>query len=666
MLTPKARLRRLGAAPLVLSLLGAALSTASPAQSFGHPGQIICRQVADVNVMFRPNTSEIEIAQVLSRVMVARGGPEYQLNTRWSTTARGATGAQGNPITLGYSYVPDGVTVPDQGLGSGGNQLNARLTSLFGGSTALWKSKFAASFQRWADLTGLSYVEEPDDAAALHASPGVVGTRGDSRISMIPFNDNNVLAYNFFPNTGDMVLNYNINWASSSADYRFLRNVVMHEHGHGMGLSHVDSNNSAQLMEPFIDTSFDGPQHDDIQGGQRHYGDNDENNDTAATRKDLGTVTNGMSRTNLSLDSSSDIDWYRVLVPAGFNLTVTASPVGMTYNQGPQGGAQTPRNSLAIQNLRLGAYQSNGTTPIAGPQDSAGIGAAEVLTNIVPSGGGEVYLAVDSATATNDIQLYTLTFNLVVSGPALTALTLDAASATAGDVVGGTVTLSQAAGAGGITVNLSSSNTNAATVPPTVDVPQGSTSAQFNVTTLAGVVSQTVVTITGEYLGTQRTDDLTIIPAPQVFGPTAVSVSPGTVLSGGLPELQVSDDLRWVARPGSVLVSTQSPLVITLNTVSTVLTPVQIEFGIESSASASNLNRKIEILDWFSAVYLTLANGTESLSDTLTTYQITTNPELYVHPDGTMQVKISYKPNGAVLVYPWQVRLDRVYWKLWP
>jgi hypothetical protein len=51
-------------------------------------------------------------------------------------------------------------------------------------------------------------------------------------------------------------------------------------------------------------------------------------------------------------------------------------------------------------------------------------------------------------------------------------------------------------------VTLSSTNANVAQVPPTVTVPAGLTSATFTVTT-APVQSQTSVTITAAYNGTQ-------------------------------------------------------------------------------------------------------------------------------------------------------------------
>ena len=54
---------------------------------------------------------------------------------------------------------------------------------------------------------------------------------------------------------------------------RRLRNVVEHEHGHGLGLRHVCPVDGTKLMEPFINVGFVGVQFDDIFTMQRLYGD---------------------------------------------------------------------------------------------------------------------------------------------------------------------------------------------------------------------------------------------------------------------------------------------------------------------------------------------------------------------------------------------------------
>lgn len=73
----------------------------------------------------------------------------------------------------------------------------------------------------------------------------------------------------------------------------------------------------------------------------------------------------------------------------------------------------------------------------------------------------------------------------------------------------GTVTITAAAPSGGAVVSLASSNANAASVPASVTVPQGKTSATFTLT--AGRVRYaTPVTITASYSGISKSASVTI------------------------------------------------------------------------------------------------------------------------------------------------------------
>lgn len=92
---------------------------------------------------------------------------------------------------------------------------------------------------------------------------------------------------------------------------------------------------------------------------------------------------------------------------------------------------------------------------------------------------------------------------------ALSSLGLSPTSVTGGNPSTGTVTLTTAAPAGGAAVALSSSNTAAATVPASVTVPAGSTSATFTVST-SSVGANTPATISASYGGVSRTAILTV------------------------------------------------------------------------------------------------------------------------------------------------------------
>src|SRR5439155_4844984 len=97
--------------------------------------------------------------------------------------------------------------------------------------------------------------------------------------------------------------------------------------------------------------------------------------------------------------------------------------------------------------------------------------------------------------------------------PALSSITLNPSSVVGGSAVQGTATLTSAAPAGGASVTLSSSNTTTASVPASVIVPAGATSAAFNVTTTA-VSASTTATIAGAFGGATKSATLTVTPPP--------------------------------------------------------------------------------------------------------------------------------------------------------
>ncbi|QOI99284.1 MAG: matrixin family metalloprotease [Phycisphaeraceae bacterium] len=373
-------------------------------------------------------------------------GQRYFLSSRWS-------GAQGTARALTWSFVPDGLNIPNGiGEGAAASELFSRMDSLFAaqGGRARWITQFQLSFDRWQALTGLSYTRiavggnDWDDGAAW-GSAGSAGLRGDVRISMKNIDGGGgVLAYNSFPGSGgDMVIDRSEGWGSSTNSFRFLRNTIMHEHGHGIGINHVCSNNSGQLMEPFLATTFDGPQHDEIRAGQRHYGDPYEPNDTAATATPMGTfgvgsnITFGTVPTTampagtipansaiLSIDANGKVDWYGFSITRPVLATISVIPRGFTYDNNAQAAngscpSGSSINSLAQANLAFQLTTSTGGTLIA-EASSAAIGETETLSSVLLGPAGDFRLRVYETDAPTQSQLYLIT--LVSNGnPTLTA-----------------------------------------------------------------------------------------------------------------------------------------------------------------------------------------------------------------------------------------------------
>jgi hypothetical protein len=98
-----------------------------------------------------------------------------------------------------------------------------------------------------------------------------------------------------------------------------------------------------------------------------------------------------------------------------------------------------------------------------------------------------------------------------LSNGQLAAVTVSSSTVSGGATAQGTVSLDAGAPAGGVVVQLSSSNPNVANVPATATIPAGFVESTFNITT-SQVPSQTVATLQGIAGGATRNVDLTVRP----------------------------------------------------------------------------------------------------------------------------------------------------------
>lgn len=360
--------------------------------------------------------------------------------------------AQGKPTTLTWSFIPDGTSI----FGFNGEPtspsdliafLDARYRVSNGGSdltTRPWFPVFQAAFDNIASLTGITYVYEPrDDGADLTQNSlpsGRLNRRGDIRIGghfIDGESGSNTLAYNFQPPTGDMIIDTGNPsfYGNLTSDSLNLRNVVEHEHGHGLGLNHVCPVNQTKLMEPFISRLFRGLQLDDIFSLNRLYGDfyegenSDRNNDSPANASALQvSPANPFHREFLSIDDNSDVDYFRLdNLPAGAFLSCQIIPVEtpVGFVEGPQNtdgscSTGTPFDFTHVHDLSLDLLAANGSSVLVSSDANPAGQPEEILSH--PSGtGGTFYLRV-AGDSTNSTQLYTLEIEISLNPPAPTNL----------------------------------------------------------------------------------------------------------------------------------------------------------------------------------------------------------------------------------------------------
>jgi hypothetical protein len=281
----------------------------------------------------------------------------------------------------------------------------------------------------------VNFVFEPNDDGVSHpSSAGALGVRGDIRLAGVNIDGaGNVLAFTYLPPSGsDMVLDTTdiLFYSDNSQNLNFInfRDTLMHEIGHAFGMQHV-STTSALLMEPTIDTSFDGPQLDEVRGVQFFFGDANEEsngglgNDSAPMATSLGLLPASGAKTIgaaadvanqaisptatdfVSISNVDDDDYYSFVVPGPSELAVTLTPRGGVFSQAAQFTTPTSFDANARNNLGLTIFAPDGFTSLA-IADTNPAGSVESVANLVLPAAGTYFAR---ATGRNDtIQLYEL------------------------------------------------------------------------------------------------------------------------------------------------------------------------------------------------------------------------------------------------------------------
>jgi hypothetical protein len=242
------------------------------------------------------------------------------------------------------------------------------------------------------------------------------------------------------------------------------------------------------------------------------------------------------------------VDVQGVTASASINVTVSGGGGG--------GGGGTGVLSVAVNpHIVTGGSPSTGTVGLTGTAPAGGttvtLSSSHPQVASVPGGvtvpAGETIttfpVTTSAVAATTEVTISasaggtTRTTTLTVTAPAgdgqLASLTINPSIVVGGQNSQGTVTLAAAVG-GETQVTLSSSTPSVATVPPSVTVPAGATSASFTITTLPNQSGQGQFSeISGHAGGVTRSATITTTGVPQGPAITSVALFPSTVGGGG-------------------------------------------------------------------------------------------------------------------------------------
>src|SRR6266404_742391 len=233
---------------------------------------------------------------------------------------------------------------------------------------------------------------------------------------------------------------------------------------------------------------------------------------------------------DMYITGTYDTRWNNdILNPAFGNVTASDFEViELGYNPAPT--SQASLNSLGLNPLTvIGGQTATGTIALTSPAPSGGAlvtlssanPAATVPSSVtVPANSSSTNFtinttSVSATTAGNITATYagvSKSTALVVNAAApetLSSVTLDPSMVVVGSSSTGTVNLTSPAPTGGAVVTLASSNSTRASVPPSVTIPAGASSATFNVATT--VNRKTSVSIAATYGGVTKSATLTMV-----------------------------------------------------------------------------------------------------------------------------------------------------------
>jgi Matrixin/Bacterial pre-peptidase C-terminal domain/PKD domain len=372
----------------------------------------------------------IRVFQMRSPVEMLAGDRFNLDNVVW--TGNGLQSSNGNAAraNLTMSFPADGTT---WGAGpTGPNSLRARFTTMFGaGNEDRGFELIRQAFAGWERYNGLVFSEVADNNSALDNNVARQSTRGDIRVGGISdagAASQGVLAYNFFPNGGGDMTFIDQQFtaglmANPNNNYRYFRNVVAHELGHGIAFAHVVPCSQTKLMEPQASSAFEMVQIDDRRGAGGAYGDRYSGNNSAANARDLGDLTSPSVRSVIERDLSTNgssgpngtnTDWFRFTLGSTQNVVITVQPTGGTYSGGSQtSGCNGSTTSLVATqagnlNVELRSGATGGT--ILQSAASAAAGSAETITaNNLAAGTYFVRVVDVGPNANQTVQLYDLT-----------------------------------------------------------------------------------------------------------------------------------------------------------------------------------------------------------------------------------------------------------------
>lgn len=144
---------------------------------------------------------------------------------------------------------------------------------------------------------------------------------------------------------------------------------------------------------------------------------------------------------------------------------------------------------------------------------------------------------------------------------------------------------------------------------------------------------------------------------------TGYSLDRGVLVSGTTFNLLADDDERLILNPGFTLKAEEAPVALQFSGILPDNSLTSLEFFYESQAGTPSLTATYEAYNWNTFEYDLLGEIAETFNvDSVVSG--TLSPADHINPGNTpfVRSRIGWRQTGFTLVYPWEVRVDHVFW----
>jgi hypothetical protein len=156
---------------------------------------------------------------------------------------------------------------------------------------------------------------------------------------------------------------------------------------------------------------------------------------------------------------------------------------------------------------------------------------------------------------------------------------------------------------------------------------------------------------------------LTQVAVPQEVVADDFNVVRGLHIGGVLADSFQSDDSYLRFLPGVTLLDTEPPVWVEFTATLSAKEIALLSFQLEASANSVGLQQTIEFFNYVTNAYEQLNVSSATLADSTIIVNATGDVSRFVEQvTGRVKVRLGWKANGPVLLFPWTISIDRTVW----